>query len=101
MNNYAELLRHPKWQKKRLKIMERDEFKCHCCLSGETTLNVHHSFYLNNKMPWQYPDYALITLCETCHSLDHKHQKLAHLMVKYTKDSAFRSKVNSYYKTTK
>ena len=30
-------------------------------------LNVHHKQYRVDRLPWQYPDDALITLCEDCH----------------------------------
>ena len=64
---YAEKLRDPKWQKKRLEIMERDGFACCHCGDKNSTLNVHHSFYERGKMPWEYGDYMLTTLCEACH----------------------------------
>ncbi len=68
---YAELLRHPEWQKKRLKIMERDRFKCRDCHDKDTTLNVHHSHYRKGAKPWEYPDDSLLCLCETCHMKRH------------------------------
>ena len=68
-NDYFELLKHPEWQKKRLRIMERDGFQCRECGDKETTLNVHHSYYTKGAKPWEYPDESLHTLCETCHEL--------------------------------
>ena len=64
---YFEKLKDPRWQKKRLEIMERDEFKCSHCGDDEKTLNVHHKFYRKGANPWDYPDDALMTLCEPCH----------------------------------
>lgn len=64
---YAEKLRSPKWQKRRLEIMERDRFSCQICSDTETTLNVHHLIYRQNADPWEYGDDELITLCEPCH----------------------------------
>lgn len=64
---YAEKLRDPRWQKKRLEIMSRDKFKCRHCHSEENTLNVHHSYYRAGCAPWDYPDESLVTVCETCH----------------------------------
>lgn len=64
---YFELLKDPRWQKKRLKIMERDNFECVECGDAESTLNVHHGAYLKGKKPWEYPDEMLRTLCESCH----------------------------------
>jgi hypothetical protein len=58
----------PRWQKKRLKIMERDEFSCVSCNTKDVTLNVHHRVpYRKDTKPWEYEDDELITLCEDCH----------------------------------
>lgn len=67
MTSYIELLRDPRWQKKRLEIMQRDEFACQRCFDSESTLNVHHRFYKKDSAPWDYPDGSLVTLCESCH----------------------------------
>jgi 5-methylcytosine-specific restriction endonuclease McrA len=68
--NYAEKLKDPRWQKKRLEIFNRDSFTCQCCKSTTDTLNVHHLAYERNKDPWEYEDLALVTLCEHCHALE-------------------------------
>jgi hypothetical protein len=70
--NYDELLRHPKWQKRRLKIMERDNWACSVCSEKEKALNVHHKTYGQNNKPWEYPDTNLETLCHDCHSKKHQ-----------------------------
>lgn len=67
---YSEKLKNPKWQKKRLQILERDVFTCQKCLDKESTLHVHHKFYTKGKNPWEYDNYVLITLCEKCHQLE-------------------------------
>jgi hypothetical protein len=64
---YYEKLKDPRWQKKRLEILERDEFTCQQCMDDKSTLNVHHRRYIKNRDPWDYPNDALITLCESCH----------------------------------
>lgn len=64
---YAEKLLDPRWQRRRLEIMERDDFACLSCCSEENTLHVHHRYYMSGREPWEYPDAALITLCEPCH----------------------------------
>lgn len=66
---YSEKLSDPRWQKKRLKILERDGFKCCFCDDKETTLHVHHKKY--NGQPWEAKNKDLETLCEHCHSLSH------------------------------
>ena len=63
---YSDLLKDPRWQKKRLEIFQRDDFKCQGCGDRESTLNVHHQKYVGN--PWECPDEFLITLCEDCHN---------------------------------
>lgn len=35
-------------------------------------LNVHHTYYVEGKNPWEYPDDALETLCEDCHQMRHE-----------------------------
>jgi hypothetical protein len=30
-------------------------------------MHVHHKYYLKNRLPWEYQDEALITLCNWCH----------------------------------
>ena len=67
---YAEKFKDPRWQKKRLKILERDEFTCQICYDKETTLHVHHRYYIRGAEPWDYPDDALVTLCENCHEIE-------------------------------
>lgn len=67
MATYADKLRDPRWQKKRLEIMERDGFACRECGDKASTLNVHHGYYARGRSPWEYPDEHLKTLCEDCH----------------------------------
>ncbi len=62
---YSDKLKHPKWQKKRLKILDRDGWTCQECGAKDITLHVHHISYFEN--PWDVDDRLLITLCEDCH----------------------------------
>jgi hypothetical protein len=71
-SDYFEKLKHPKWQERRLSIMRRDEFKCVSCNDRESQLNVHHAYYVSGRMPWEYPDFSLCTLCRNCHSQKHE-----------------------------
>lgn len=66
---YKDKLLDPKWQKKRLKILERDDFSCKICNDKEKTLHVHHLEYNNNGEPWDIKDESLITYCCDCHKL--------------------------------
>lgn len=69
---YWELLRDPQWQRKRLEVMQRANFKCERCGDASSTLNVHHTYYTKGAMPWDYPDEALKCWCEPCHEYWHK-----------------------------
>ena len=73
-DTYATLLKHPLWQKRRLEIMQRDNFTCQLCgrgINDGTPLNVHHKKYIYGKLPWEYEDSSLVTLCENCHKKKH------------------------------
>lgn len=64
---YAELLKDPRWQKKRLEIMQRDNFMCQHCGATDNELLVHHRVYRKDAKPWEYENDELITLCKRCH----------------------------------
>lgn len=68
---YGARLRDPRWQKLRLEIMQRDEFKCRQCGASDKTLNAHHSYYDFGADPWEYAPDSIITLCEECHEGEH------------------------------
>ncbi len=73
MKTYKEKLLDPRWQKKRLKVLDRDEFRCQLCWNNKETLHIHHKYYERGKSPWQYPIKALITICKICHEkISHK-----------------------------
>ena len=63
---YSEKLRDPRWQKKRLYILERDNFRCVLCGDDKKNLQVHHVVY-RKLDPWEYPNYCYQTLCVDCH----------------------------------
>lgn len=67
MQAYHTLLRNPKWQRRRLEIFERDGWRCRSCQDDQAELQVHHRWYAAGKMPWEYPDEVLLTLCKSCH----------------------------------
>lgn len=66
--SYADQLKDPRWQKKRLEILSRDCFKCRECGSSTETLHVHHLLYRKNRCVWDYEPELLVTLCEDCHA---------------------------------
>lgn len=67
--SYKEQISHPNWQKKRLEILNRDEWACKFCGDKETTLHVHHKSYEWGKKPWEYEESNFISLCEDCHDI--------------------------------
>lgn len=64
---YLAKLRDPRWQKKRLEVLERDNWACQKCYDTKATLHVHHRYYQTGCEPWEYRPDALVTLCEQCH----------------------------------
>ena len=74
---YSEKLKDPRWQRMRLKILERDSWKCRWCDEADNTLHVHHTYYERGKEPWDYPPESLLTLCENCHQFEYESRKEA------------------------
>lgn len=69
MKSYSEKLLDPRWQRKRLSILQRDNFTCTLCMDDRSTLAVHHTEYSGN--PWDIADDKLITICHHCHDIIH------------------------------
>lgn len=78
---YNDLLLSPLWINKRKKILLRDKNRCRSC-GNSKGLHVHHRQYHISKrtgefkLPWEYLDKYLITLCENCHYSGHKRIKV-------------------------
>lgn len=78
---YGALLFDPRWKARRIQILNRDAQRCLICKS-EQELQVHHRQYhfsvRENKfrLPWEYADHLLITLCEACHKRGHNQYKV-------------------------
>lgn len=71
MNTYKTELKNPKWQRKRLRIFERDKWQCQSCGDCDSELHAHHTYYAKGKKPWEYPDSDIVTLCFSCHFIHH------------------------------
>lgn len=65
---YSQKLKDPRWQKKRLEILQRDSFSCQNCGETTKTLHVHHRVY-NGCDPWSINNECLLSLCEDCHKI--------------------------------
>lgn len=70
-SRYQQLLQTNEWKKKRLSVLERDNFKCRQCGQKNFNLQVHHTLYIEGRKPWEYLKKYLITLCGTCHQQEH------------------------------
>lgn len=68
---YAEQLKSPMWQRKRLEILDLNDFSCENCGDSEATLHVHHKLYIKGRMAWDYNSDQLASLCEACHQSEH------------------------------
>ena len=63
----------PRWQKLRLKVFERDSWRCAGCADTKSTLVAHHKKYVGNI--WESPEEDLQTVCKQCHEDFGKHPK--------------------------
>ena len=69
---YNRLLEDKRWKEFRLKVMSERGNKCECC-GGTDILQIHHTFYISGKMPWDYEINDMRVLCKKCHQKVHKH----------------------------
>ena len=70
--SYSEKLLDPRWQKKRLEVLDSAEFQCEMCGDGESTLHVHHKQYFKGREVWDYEREQLACLCKDCHEQSHE-----------------------------
>jgi hypothetical protein len=79
--NYAQQIKHPNWQKKRLEVLEFNDFQCENCGESGQELHVHHPFYKRGAMIWQYDLEELMCLCHKCHKDAHaKDEEIKYLL---------------------
>lgn len=71
---YSEKLRDSRWQKKRLEVLQREDFKCQWCkmihgvdLDQNQEVQVHHGYYEKGLDPWEYDSDSLFCLCKEHH----------------------------------
>jgi len=79
---YSKKLLDPRWQKVRLKILERDEWTCQLCFGDKETLHVHHLDYRHGAEPWEYEPHELLTLCWDCHGTETQFRPEAEALLK-------------------
>lgn len=78
---YQELLKDPRWIKRRNEILTRDKNTCQSCGAQDKYLHVHHLNYWDGFLPWEYPDDMLVTLCKDCHKKIHANTSLPDVSV--------------------
>ena len=86
--SYADQLKHPLWQRKRLEVFEAAEFTCQRCKSTDKQLHAHHKIYLRGRKPWEYPNELLECLCDDCHDQVHDELESLHLLIAQQPTSA-------------
>lgn len=74
---YSKKLQNPNWQRKRLEILNRDNFQCISCGAKDKELHVHHRWYIFGNEIWDYPNNCFETLCHECHEYIELHIKEA------------------------
>jgi hypothetical protein len=42
-------------------------------------LDIHHEYYQDGCLPWEYSDDALVALCRICHETHHRNKEIVHL----------------------
>jgi len=63
---YQVLLSTVQWQEKRYQIFKQYHFRCQGC-GTHKHLQLHHNYYIQGHLPWDYPDEAFTPLCGECH----------------------------------
>ena len=58
-------------------------------IDNSVQLEVHHKYYIWNKLPWEYDKDALTTLCVSCHKDEHFGKR----RIVYTDDTLTRKKI--------
>lgn len=65
--NYAEQLKDPRWQKKRLEVFQAANYQCERCRDAGSQLHSHHLFYKREMMLWEYRTEDIMCVCGKCH----------------------------------
>lgn len=68
---YSDKLRDPRWQQKRLRVFDKQDWTCQICFRKDKELHLHHNSYKRGKEPWDYPDSNFKTVCHCCHNKIH------------------------------
>jgi hypothetical protein len=85
---YAQKLKDPRWQRKRLEALSDAEFSCSICGDADSTLHVHHRAYFKGREPWEYDVGQLQVVCESCHAGAHEGEDVFSLVGSYLPSGA-------------
>ena len=69
--DYKDQLQTQEWQRKKNSILERDNYQCRMCAKRDKFVHVHHIWYEQGKMAWEYDNECFVTLCNDCHKVVH------------------------------
>ncbi len=69
-----------RWADIRLKVLSRDKECLNC--GSDKELQCHHTYYLGERKPWEYPLECFETLCRICHEDFHKKTKGSELVIR-------------------
>lgn len=64
---YSELLKDLRWHRRRQELRISKKYECSC--GAKSKLQLHHRYYVDGRMPWEYPDCAFVWLCSKDHKL--------------------------------
>jgi hypothetical protein len=70
-NTFFDQYKDPRWQKKRLEVLEAFNYSCLFCGEKHKTLHVHHVYYVSGRSVWEYEICELMVLCDECHASVH------------------------------
>lgn len=91
---YREQLRDRRWQIKRTKILTRDNNECqnpNCKYKSDHTVlvEVHHLYYIDDTLAWDYPDDILLSLCSKCHYDEQRRPKEEQYLIRTLRMKGF------------
>jgi len=76
---YQEKRKDPRWQKKRLEILQSNNWRCEDCGRGDQQLEIHHCYYIKGFEPWDYDIELLMCLCSDCHESRQQREQAIHV----------------------
>ncbi|GGC63226.1 hypothetical protein GCM10011387_16050 [Pedobacter quisquiliarum] len=73
---YGDLLNCFEWRIVRLKVLLRHQFQCQRCNNYSESNHIHHTYYVQDHLPWDIAENSLQTLCPSCHRMVHETTKI-------------------------